>query len=239
MLKGTGGSAVVTIEERLRNLFHRDVEQLPPERYTGSQERLRELLDAAGLVYSEHQIVAVARYLIEYGAWAFMNRTERENRTFGGQEPIRKYAPPKGLLMHGPTGTGKTSICRVIRTVFPETVILDLPQCAEEFAMNGYQAIAEIKGRTAGGPLVLDDLGAEPDVRHYSNDGFVRQLIYWRYNHFVQSGWPLIVTTNRRRKTEDDVEGLEELYGDRVFSRMTEMMEPIGFGGQDHRTGDG
>jgi DNA replication protein DnaC len=137
--------------------------------------------------------------------------------------------PQKGILLRGPSGTGKTHLVRCLENnelnpIFTASTI----DISAEILKVGYYNLPSGKHNI----LYLDDVGAEdPTVNFYGTKitwfaNYI-QLMYLRtktYNH-------LIISTNLNFKQ------LEEHYGYRVASRMREMFNVVNLTGEDMRQG--
>jgi DNA replication protein DnaC len=79
----------------------------------------------------------------------------------------------------------------------------------------------------------FDDLGAEQSLKYYGNEcNVMGEILLSRYEYFVSHDMLTHITTNLSA-TE-----MEDLYGNRVRSRLREMFNLIAFGesAKDKRT---
>lgn len=137
------------------------------------------------------------------------------------------YDSQKGLLIRGPTGTGKTHLVRCVEDN-PLNPILTLSMLD---IVDKIKADGEFKINIKGEKLIyLDDVGTEEAiVNHYGTK------VSW-FKNFIEGIYlktkcfnHLIITTNLNFK------GMEDHYGVRVASRMREMFNVIDLNGEDLR----
>lgn len=138
-----------------------------------------------------------------------------------------KFDRLKGLLIRGPSGTGKTHLVRCIEDNGLNPILsLSLLEITERVKQDGEYTIKQ-QGKKI---IYFDDVGTEEtEVKHYgtSNLWFKNYIetVYHRvkcYNH-------LIITTNL------NFSDLEKEYGFRVASRMREMFNVVDLTGKDYR----
>ncbi|MFD2586056.1 ATPase [Croceitalea marina] len=138
--------------------------------------------------------------------------------------------PDKGLLLSGPVGCGKTSLMKLLRHIVPhQRPYQIIPSRNVVFAFNhiGYRTIEDY----GNGPFFcFDDLGVEPMGRHFGKDcNVLGEILLSRHELFIKHGIKTHATTNL------NAQELEELYGNRVRSRMRELFNLVAF---DGRSGD-
>ena len=144
----------------------------------------------------------------------------------------RKYGidPDKGILLSGPVGCGKTSLMKLVRHIVPHRRPYDIiPARNVAFGFNhiGFKIIEDYGD---GRYYCFDDFGVEPMGRHFGKDcNVMGEIILSRYELFLKNGIPTHGTTNL------NAEELEDLYGNRVRSRMRRMFNLIAF---DKKTKD-
>ena len=144
--------------------------------------------------------------------------------TFGGYQ-----RPRKGFILFGSVGCGKTTL---VKRAFKNTripflsairVIQDGIEYSDSFAVDR----RELSRRD----LILDDLGAEPQGAHrFGNPINLAEWLTWRYDVFQRFGSLTFITTNL-----ENGEAIAGLYGERIFSRIQEMTEPILYNHPDRR----
>jgi DNA replication protein DnaC len=139
----------------------------------------------------------------------------------------RPYRPLSGLLLRGPSGSGKTHLVRCVENnglnpILTQSVLAITDQLKDQgefkFQINGHRII------------YLDDVGTEePVVNYYGTK------ITW-FKNFIEGIYlkskvfnHLIISTNL------NWQGIGEMYGYRVESRMREMFNVIDLTGKDRR----
>jgi DNA replication protein DnaC len=138
-----------------------------------------------------------------------------------------KYDARKGLLLRGSSGTGKTHLVRCVENnglnpILTQSTLAITDQLKDQgefkFQINGQRII------------YLDDVGTEePVVNYYGTKitwfkNFI-EGVYLKSNVFNH----LIISTNL------NWQGIGEMYGYRVESRMREMFNVIDLTGKDRR----
>ena len=122
-------------------------------------------------------------------------------------EPIRHYMAGYGLLLHGPTGSGKTFLMKALhhRITSVREIIDYGPEVDVWFeSWDGFTCC-------------IDDLGTEPVATNYGwREDLMRYVIAHRIDK--QSGTTHI-TTNL------DAAAIAERYGDRTLSRIMGSMK--------------
>lgn len=133
----------------------------------------------------------------------------------------------KGLLIMGPTGTGKTALIETLRRFCAHLnndygkgstfKIVSAHEIVKRYAEGGEAALTELRL----GNLAIDDLGSGVNAaKHYGTASMpVAELILSRYELFRAKGKVTLATTNYNS------EGLREVYGERVSERIFEMMD--------------
>jgi DNA replication protein DnaC len=135
----------------------------------------------------------------------------------------------KGLLLHGPTGTGKTFITacianalidkgyRVLMTSFSrvENTVFGLSDKQEYYdQLNKYDL------------LILDDFGVERSTE------YKQEIVYHVIDARTKANLPLIVTSNI---TAQELKNPKNTNEQRVFSRLLKMCHPVAVTGKDRR----
>ena len=137
----------------------------------------------------------------------------------------------KGILLSGPVGCGKTSLMNLVKLTLPQEQRYIVKSCREvsfEFIQDGYTVIRKYSTHSFNKDIpktyCFDDLGTENNLKYYGNDGNVMaEILLSRYDLFVYRKMLTHITTNLSSSE------IEELYGERVRSRMREMFNLIAF----------
>lgn len=133
---------------------------------------------------------------------------------------------PRGLILHGPTGSGKTHIM--------VSILRDLIERGQKgLFYNLPNLFMEIRGTFGGkaeqdeddlmndvinaGVLALDDVGAE------KSSDWVLDRLYLIVNQRYEACRPTLITTNH-----DWPAGLGAVVGARITSRLAQMCKPMG-----------
>ncbi|MGJ1321524.1 ATPase [Sphingobacterium faecium] len=145
----------------------------------------------------------------------------------------------KGIMLTGPIGCGKTSLMTILRYLPQQQdryMMKSVRDITFEFIQEGYDIIHRYsRGKlysTEFRNYCFDDLGTEKNMKHFGNEcNVLAEILLSRYDLFVAGKLKTHITTNLSA-TE-----LEEAYGNRLRSRLREMVNLIGFdmGVQDKR----
>ena len=140
----------------------------------------------------------------------------------------------KGLLFTGGVGLGKTSLFRIFQR-FASRLELDTrftikPMMSAVYDVSETSNVATMKSLFKGN-VCFDDLGQEAStVKLFGNEIKVfEEIMTHRYNNFVTFGDKTHLSTNLTFPQ------IREKYGDRVSSRIVEMMNIVAFKGTDRR----
>lgn len=149
----------------------------------------------------------------------------------------------KGLLLMGGVGVGKTYIMKLFQLT--KRVAYEIVDCSVLSNQYGQVGEALIEALGTYKPMVKDyrnffhsamgtcfeDLGAEEDKMHFGNKVvLMNEIIHARYSHLYELPFYMThATTNLSMKE------LDERYGSRTWSRMTEMFNMIVLTGEDRR----
>ena len=142
----------------------------------------------------------------------------------------------KGLLITGPIGCGKTTWLNLMRAVPQPERSYILKTCRDvtfEFVQEGYEVIHRYSRLSYRNDrpktFAFDDLGTEQNLKHYGNEcNVMAEVLLSRYDHFI-TGMVTHVTTNLSASE------IEEIYGNRLRSRMRQMFNLVVFSGGDKR----
>jgi DNA replication protein DnaC len=131
----------------------------------------------------------------------------------------------KGILLTGPVGCGKTSLMTLLNQFCcpaKKYRVKGTREIAAEFNKEGFEIIQKYGHKNK--VICLDDLGLEQNMKHYGNEcNTIGEILLHRHDIFVTSGTLTHATTNL------NAEELENIYGNRVRSRMREMFNLISF----------
>lgn len=138
----------------------------------------------------------------------------------------------KGILLTGPIGCGKTSLMNLMRFVPPPERNHIMKPCRDvsfEFIQEGYEVIWRYSRMSFnnGHPKIycFDDLGTEQNLKYFGNEcNVLGEILLSRYEYFISQKMVTHVTTNLSANE------IENIYGNRLRSRLREMMNLISFG---------
>ncbi len=133
-----------------------------------------------------------------------------------------------GLLLFGGVGTGKTHAMRLLSSHFGIEFV-EAQELAVQYAIGGDKGFSEWVADWKYKELIIDDIGAEREVKHFGNAGIVGEFIGQRYNLWTLEGKLTHMTSNL---SEED---FIDRYGERTWSRLHEMCGFVSCVGKDAR----
>lgn len=173
----------------------------------------------------------IGRQTFENFSLEYFNGSDRE-RMKQNLDIVKGYAEgfsrsSGSLLFMGGTGLGKTHLSSALA----KTVIDSGHDVLYTSALNMISDFekAKFKGEGDTSPyfsaelLILDDLGAE------GNGAFTESFVYNVIDTRICRGLPTVVSTNLTAHE------LSERYGERIFSRLLGVYQPLVFCGEDVR----
>lgn len=145
------------------------------------------------------------------------------------------YRPSlKGLMILGNTGTGKTFAMEYLADFFKEMCgirmeIISASDIARIYAADGDDGFWRWFCDKKSEELIIDDLGAERNAKHFGNGGIMPEVISKRYDTWRGSGVRTHFTSNL------DLTAIKSRYGERITSRLAEMITLMTIAGKDYR----
>lgn len=147
----------------------------------------------------------------------------------------KKFRLPKGLLLFGKCGTGKTLAARILADRFGMTFIdtytiaLNYLKNTADGGDNWLETFLLGNSRKA---LVIDDVGAEGDIRRFGNESPMGSILSTRARFWEMYGTPTIYTSNLSSPSD-----IAAKYGndDRLADRLRSYYIPVEFKGQSLR----
>ena len=139
----------------------------------------------------------------------------------------------KGLFIHGPCGTGKSSVFDIIRNLCMEYNLMQywfsnvsVHDVVTEFNKHGEQVVEKY----SRGTVHFDDLGTEKMVQLWGiKENLLTRILQIRYNNFKDRGTKTFVTTNH------SLQDFKKIYGVQVYDRIFEMFNIMELGGKSRR----
>ena len=137
----------------------------------------------------------------------------------------------KGILLCGPVGCGKTTLMTLMKSAAKQNNNFIMKTCRDisfEFIKEGYQTIQKYSNSNNSHSeyrnYCFDDLGVETNLKYYGNEcNVMAEIILSRYDIFISKQVITHITSNLSA-TE-----IETAYGNRVRSRLREMLNLIAF----------
>lgn len=126
------------------------------------------------------------------------------------------------LILYGSLGTGKTTMLKALKTVFPSSVYCSAMRVFDEFKAKEILPIFPDNKL-----LLLDDLGAEPPVcKIFGEDRTpITDMLLRRYDWLATT----VIATNL------SIDDIQTRYGDRLADRIAEMAIAIQYDAPSYR----
>jgi len=132
----------------------------------------------------------------------------------------------KGILLCGPVGCGKTTLMNLFKYITPLTNKFAVKSCRNisfEFIKEGYEVIHKYS-KSAPKTICFDDLGTENNLKYFGNEcNVLGEILLSRYDLFISGKHQTHITTNLSASE------IEEVYGNRVRSRLRSSLNLIAF----------
>lgn len=144
----------------------------------------------------------------------------------------KKYRLPRGLLFLGGCGTGKTLAAKIIKNTF-DLELFDTYHISFQYQKkDGNDWLEKWVYENSTKTLVIDDLGAEGDIKKYGNESPMGAIISTRAKFWEDFGTPTIYTTNAGTPEE-----LAKKYSSdiRLADRLSTYPIAVNFTGQSRR----
>jgi hypothetical protein len=143
-----------------------------------------------------------------------------------------RFEKPKGLLIYGQTGTGKTTTARILSSLL-DIEIIDVEEVARKYMTSkGNDWLDDYIDAHEHKPLIIDDIGSESEMKKFGNSSPIVSILTARARSWEWRGVPTVYTTNI-----PNIETLasEDRYGSRIASRIQGCCECVFLDGRDCR----
>ena len=144
----------------------------------------------------------------------------------------KRFRLPKGLLLAGKCGTGKTLAARIIAERFGFPFIDTYSISFQYQKKDGHDWIERWLKSNSRKAVIIDDLGAEGEIRKYGNESPIGAILATRARFWEEYGIPTIYTTNKTTTQE-----LANYYGGdlRLADRLASYHVGVAFTGASMR----
>ena len=201
----------------------KSLSDVPVESLTEEMEFLLDRCDTSGYQIREDTRQGIMKTIACFA-------TRRVYEIMKRADPFTSVQPPKGVMLCGGVGTGKTTLLKILRRC-SGAVYLSVTDIVGSLLTDGW-GFAECsctKYQRYG--MIIDDLGQESDLQHYGTklSRFLELMIERRYQRFEKDGIMTVIATNLQPKD------IEVAYGERTVSRLAAMVDIVPFNGTDWR----
>lgn len=193
----------------------------------------KRMFDASGYVRKDiPKFDAILEFLARYEIATMTDEQAKVHEAFANEMIGKKFRKPKGLLLFGNCGTGKTLASRMIADRFGLTWI-DTYTIGLTYQMkDGNDWLANWLFKNSREAIVIDDIGAEGDIRRFGNENPIGAIIATRARYWEMYGSPTIYTSN-----SDSVAMIAEQYNNntRLADRLQSYYIDVHFKGTSMR----
>lgn len=132
------------------------------------------------------------------------------------------YGSNRWLFLSGTLGTGKTTMLKALKTIFPASIY-----CSAKMIFDEFKRIERLPDVPDNKLLLLDDVGVEsPLCKIFGEDRTpITDLLLHRYDWMATT----VIATNL------SIEELQARYGDRLADRIAEMATGILYDAPSYR----
>ena len=230
-----------SIEQFLQAFPHaRNTDEPPKELVDVCRKNITKFFDATGYTFNGDEFDKILDFVARYEISLIDTRDEyglngATVKIFGLKG--KRFKTPKGLLLHGTCGTGKTTAARIVSKMmgFPMFDVAEIN--ALYLGKNGNEWAEEFMFDNERKPIIIDDLGSERKVSSYGNPSPITDIILRRSISWEQHAVPTIYTTNLGHFSDADGQTvtIEKFYGTRIKSRLFGSCVPVLLNGDDWR----
>ena len=178
---------------------------------------------------NEKVVAIMVDFATKY-TFARNQRILKEKKDYTGKiDKSKDYMMPKGLLLFGNCGTGKTLLAKLM-SIFTGIKFYEASEIALNYLCDGDDWYRDFSRAISKEAIVIDDIGAERDVKRYGNESILIEFLSQRTRLWEEFQIPTIITSNFQERNE-----IAERYGDRIKSRFLGAFQPVKLSGKDRR----